>query len=73
MFLFICDRTHPGNYFFTEHPATEMGEDGILRFVDAQCKCGGVARWVHANSALLPVTEAEVHAVDMVCESLGIQ
>lgn len=70
--LYVCDRSHRNNFFLTQFPAAEMNADGIVQETNALCRCGGIARRVSPEDALLllsPGEQAAVYGLDMVANT----
>lgn len=64
-YLYVCEYFHAGNHFRSLTPAIEQDADGIIHEVDAHCSCGGNARRVRQDDALMALP-----AEDMVGQPL---
>lgn len=66
--LYVCDRSHTGNFFLTQFPAIEINADGIVQETNALCLCGGIARRVTEKDAVLllsPAEQAQVYSINL--------
>ncbi len=52
-YLYVCEHFHAGNHFRALTPAIEQDADGMIHEVDALCSCGGNARRVRQDDALM--------------------